>query len=740
MSGCFLSPALGPERVSKAEILRAIWVSRAHMDEEEERDMKNANKILTFLTTTVLLVILFPLIGYAAVPQQITYQGALTDTTGYAVPDGDYVMTFALYDVPTGGTALWSEAQTVAVSNGIYNVILGQAGNELDPVYFNGDCYLGVTVGTDSEMSPRQKLTSVGYALRAQVAESVAAGTVSTIMIQDAAVDSAKLADSAVTESKIGDATVTAEKIQDGAALAEISDNDGEGSGLDADKLDGLDASSFASAAYVSSLESRIADLETQMAGLVALLQSVTRVGNEITFSGVNVHVVNGTGTTDGTVNGLGNLIVGYNELRGTGDVRTGSHNIVVGQGNNYSSYGGLVAGKNNAVTAEYSSVSGGFWNTASGAASSVSGGTYNTAIGGFASVSGGNHNTASHNSASVSGGSYNTASAANSSVSGGADNTASGSAASVGGGSQNTASGVGASVSGGRHNIASGERSFAGGGGGENTADGNEAFANYSSILGGITNETGDKQSDDHTIGTHSTVSGGYYNTASGSSASVSGGSYNTASGVVASISGGYSNTASGSLSSVSSGESNTASGSYSNVSGGYYNTASETYSSVSGGYSNTASGVAASVSGGRNNIASGKSSFVGGGGGEDVNRGNEAFADYSSILGGYQNATGDKPSGDHTIGTQATVSGGYYNTASGSYSSVSGGSVNTASGYSSSVSGGNSNTASHYYASVSGGYLNDASADFASVSGGRVRGARDIYDWRAGNLLEDQ
>ena len=121
-------------------------------------------------------------------------------------------------------------------------------------------------------------------------------------------------------------------------------------------------------------------------------------------------------------------------------------------------------------------------------------------------------------------------------------------------------------------------------------------------------------------------------------------------------------------------------------------------------------------------------------------MNRGNEAFADYSSILGGYQNATGDKPSGDHTIGTQATVSGGYYNTASGSYSSVSGGSVNTASGYSSSVSGGNSNTASHYYASVSGGYLNDASADFASVSGGRVRGARDIYDWRAGNLLEDQ
>ncbi len=34
----------------------------------------------------------------------------------------------------------------------------------------------------------------------------------------------------------------------------------------------------------------------------------VTREGNDITFSGVNIHIVNGTGTTYGTVNGLGNL------------------------------------------------------------------------------------------------------------------------------------------------------------------------------------------------------------------------------------------------------------------------------------------------------------------------------------------------------------------------------------------------------------------------------------------------
>ena len=52
--------------------------------------------------------------------------------------------------------------------------------------------------------------------------------------------------------------------------------------------------------------------------------------------TGVNVHVRDGSGGTDGAVNGLGNLIVGYNE--DSGDTRSGSHNLVVGQGRGSSS------------------------------------------------------------------------------------------------------------------------------------------------------------------------------------------------------------------------------------------------------------------------------------------------------------------------------------------------------------------------------------------------------------------
>ena len=137
--------------------------------------------------------------------------------------------------------------------------------------------------------------------------------------------------------------------------------------------------------------------LEMRIVQLEALLANATRQlvngQDTIRFSGVNVQIVDGSGTTGDDVNGLGNLIVGYNELRGVGEDnnRTGSHNIVVGSRHNYSSYGGLVAGLWNSISGNYASVSGGVYNEASNEAASVSGGDTNTASGTAASVSGGN-------------------------------------------------------------------------------------------------------------------------------------------------------------------------------------------------------------------------------------------------------------------------------------------------------------------------------------------------------------
>lgn len=119
--------------------------------------------------------------------------------------------------------------------------------------------------------------------------------------------------------------------------------------------------------------------------------------------------------------------------------------------------------------------------------------------------------------------------------------------------------------------------------------------------------------------------------------------------------------------------------------------------YSSYGGlvaGLGNTVSGPHASVSGGRDNLASGPSASVSGGGG---------------------------------------------NVATGNWASVSGGVNNGASGQAASVSGGADNLASGETASVSGGFANEASGARASVSGGNGGTAPDEYDWRAGDLFED-
>ena len=153
-------------------------------------------------------------------------------------------------------------------------------------------------------------------------------------------------------------------------------------------------------------------------------------------LTGVNLQIVNGLGATNGNpllpttndpsltqTNGVGNLIVGYNEprLEILGNDRTGSHNFVAGKCLDYSSYGGLVVGDDNAIAGPYASVSGGNHNRASALHASVSGGFGGRASGNWAAISGGHTCQAPGDYASVSGGRLNVASGNYASVSGGA-------------------------------------------------------------------------------------------------------------------------------------------------------------------------------------------------------------------------------------------------------------------------------------------------------------------------------
>lgn len=280
----------------------------------------------------------------------------------------------------------------------------------------------------------------------------------------------------------------------------------------------------------VASLESAINTLQAENAKLTNFVDTVLpymRGGMDeqnnpaVFFSGANVHINNGEGSTT-TVNGAGNLIVGYNEVgtaellssRGfcsivnidaatpylnqvdcenasgswsttSGAQKIGSHNIVVGGGHSYTQYSGLVAGSGNVIAAPASNVSTGVLNLASGFRSSISGGSLNTASGFSSVVSGGNRNVSSGFQSSVSGGSQNSSIGISSSVSGGSQNTASGNQSSASGGSQNRSTGTNSSISGGTQNTAEGFNSSVSGGS-SNTASGSR-----SSVSGGSNRST---------------------------------------------------------------------------------------------------------------------------------------------------------------------------------------------------------------------------------------------------------
>jgi hypothetical protein len=181
-----------------------------------------------------------------------------------------------------------------------------------------------------------------------------------------------------------------------------------------------------------------------------------------VEFSAVNVQVVSGTGSTSGTVNGEGNLIVGYAEHT-SGHSQAGSNNLVVGSENGWKSYGAIVGGFKNQAIGKYATAVG-YGNSAPGAYS-LAAGEANTAAGTGSAVTGGAHNTAQGSPSSVTGGDYNLASGAFATVAGGCENLAGGGsplsgscttgAQSVLGGFENTASGLESTVSGGESNTA---------------------------------------------------------------------------------------------------------------------------------------------------------------------------------------------------------------------------------------------------------------------------------------------
>jgi hypothetical protein len=117
---------------------------------------------------------------YVNVPLYMTEQGRLFDSTGAPLTGTSVSLTLALYNdkqngtpsqtVSTSGPLLWTETQTgITLDSGFFSVILGSTSPLSQAIFQNAaqagqSLYLGITVNTDPEMSPRQPLNTVPYA------------------------------------------------------------------------------------------------------------------------------------------------------------------------------------------------------------------------------------------------------------------------------------------------------------------------------------------------------------------------------------------------------------------------------------------------------------------------------------------------------------------------------------------------------------------------------------------------
>ena len=102
----------------------------------------------------------------AVINRTFNYQGVLRKPDGKLAANGEYAMTFKIYDAVIGGNLLHTESKAkVPVRDGIFNVILGDDVAIGSNVFANVPRFLGIAVAPDPEMAPRQRIHPVPWAL-----------------------------------------------------------------------------------------------------------------------------------------------------------------------------------------------------------------------------------------------------------------------------------------------------------------------------------------------------------------------------------------------------------------------------------------------------------------------------------------------------------------------------------------------------------------------------------------------
>lgn len=129
--------------------------------------MKNNFRILSMLAFAVFLPFVMV---FGQTPKIINFQGKLNDKDGKALT-GNFSIVFSIYNTALAGEAQWQEPRSqVPVQSGIINILLGSVVPFPEALFAgSGQLYLGIKVADDPELTPRFQITSVPYAMQANL-------------------------------------------------------------------------------------------------------------------------------------------------------------------------------------------------------------------------------------------------------------------------------------------------------------------------------------------------------------------------------------------------------------------------------------------------------------------------------------------------------------------------------------------------------------------------------------------
>jgi len=428
----------------------------------------------------LLLVATSSILAQSSVPDLMNYQGHLTDASGSPI-NGTADVKFLVYNGATAGSLLWSEEYpTLQITDGLFSVLLGSVNPFPEYLFDGSDLYLAISVNSDPEMTPRQRIVTAAFAQRVATVDQASGG----LITRDVEID--------------GSLRVGLGSQNPGASATAI----GSGCIADGDYA----TVSGGSLNNASGLESVISGGNNNL--VIGDQAAVAGGTNNSAYGAASAIDGGSNNTVYGTLTSIGGGR--YNQISDSASaIGGGSWNQISGKYSMIAGGGGDVDSLGNEIIGDGGFIGGGYQNSISMPATgtlfhcAIVGGRKNRisayGIGSF--IGGGDENTVLDGRAVICGGYSNTVSALQSVIGGGYDNDASGTTSTVAGGAQNHAAGSDSFIGGGYNNtIAELASESVVCGGSENTVQGilsvvsggnkNRATGDYSAILGGFENE----------------------------------------------------------------------------------------------------------------------------------------------------------------------------------------------------------------------------------------------------------